>query len=62
MDVVKIGSCRGETANFMDLVHETQKGRCARYVEKCHGPTTIFTNQNKRSALDFLDEAFKGFE
>lgn len=37
MDIVEIGSSKGQTKNFMDLVHPSMKDRCARYVEKSHG-------------------------
>ncbi|KRX10864.1 Thiolase-like protein [Pseudocohnilembus persalinus] len=62
MDIVQIGSARADPVKFMDLVDSSQTKRCQRYVEKCNGPTELFINKQKKSALDYLSEAFKGME
>lgn len=62
MDIVKIGSVSGDSVKFADKVHPTQKERCARYVEKCNGPSELLLNLKKKTAIEYLTEAFKGFE
>lgn len=32
MDIVEIGVAKGDTVNFLDLVHPSMKEKCERYV------------------------------
>jgi len=46
----------------MDLVPKEYKKRCARYVEKCKGPTYIYKESGDKTPMDYAMEAFKPLE
>ncbi|KRW98363.1 Thiolase-like protein [Pseudocohnilembus persalinus] len=59
MDILEIGASRGQKVDFMTLVKEPYKKKCARYVEKCGGPYQIFVPEKDKTPMDYFEEAFR---
>ncbi|KRW98364.1 Thiolase-like protein [Pseudocohnilembus persalinus] len=62
MDIVAIGSSQGNEVDFMSLVDSSMKEKCLKYQTKCRGPYKVLRNDAKKTAVQFLEEAFKPLE
>ena len=59
MDIVTCTYSNGEKCNYMDLIDPSMKTSCEKYVDKCHGPETVYRAEKGKTAINYLDEAFE---
>ena len=55
MDIVNCTYSKSELKNYMDLIDPKMKKACKKYVDKFHGPKTVYMAEEGKNAIKYLE-------